>query len=144
MLKAAASPVRASFSLWMLALVCGMLETTLVIAGGEVSGTELLTGVTIRAIVTFAAVYVAARMLAGRNWARLTLASVLGVAGTLSLIVEPIRWLAAGKPLADLMDPLFATSRLIHTVAVLAATVLMFVPAANAHFRGGRSVSSNP
>jgi len=139
----AASPVRAAFLLWMLALTCGIFETTLVILDGEVSGTELLIGVTIRIVVTLLAVYVALKMLAGRNWARIALALLLGIVGMLSLVVDPIRDLAAGHSLADLMSPAFAASRLIHTIAVLTATALMFTPAANGYFKAFKARQSN-
>ena len=32
----------------------------------------------------------------GRNWARLSLAVLLGCFGTLSLVIGPVQWLAAG------------------------------------------------
>jgi hypothetical protein len=41
-------------------------------------------------------VLLALRLREGRNWARLTLAVGLGIFGTLSLVVEPVRWLLDG------------------------------------------------
>jgi hypothetical protein len=40
-------------------------------------------------------------------------------------------------------DPAFAASRLIHTIAVLTATALMFTPAANAYFKAFKGRQSN-
>jgi hypothetical protein len=80
----------------------------------------------------------------GKRWARLSLAVLLGGIGTLSLVIDPISWLAAGNPLsevfteADLLFFLVAPIRVVHLVAVIGALVLMFLPAANTYFRGSR------
>ena len=90
-------------------------------------------------------VYVASRMLRGRNWAGITLATGLGVLGTLSIVISPVSWLAAGHSVGEFLagaDPmllLFASSRVVHLIAVFAALVLMFRPAANDYFRAARS-----
>jgi hypothetical protein len=61
--------------------------------------------------------------------------------GTLSLVIGPVTWLAEGGSLADavaaadLGSVLFAASRVVHLGAVIAATILMFGPAANAYIR---------
>ena len=61
-------------------------------------------------------------------------------------MIGPVSWLAAGHSVgeflagADLMVLLFASSRVVHLMAVFAALVLMFRPAANDYFRAARSV----
>jgi hypothetical protein len=145
--------VRTAFLLWIVAVAAGVFETTLVVAealsggsisGGSISTAGLVAGVGVRLVVFAAAVYVASRMRLGKNWARLTLAIGLGVIGTLSLAVGPISWLAAGHSVVEFlahagaMTLLFASSRLVHTVSVLAALVFMFLPTSNAYFRASR------
>ena len=91
------------------------------------------------------AVYVIIQMRRGKGWARITLAILLGGIGTLSLVVDPISWLAAGNRLgevfaqADLLFVLVAPIRAAHLAAIVAALVLMFRPAANDYFRAARS-----
>ena len=104
-------------------------------------------GVVIRVIVYTLVVYIITRMRLGKRWARLTLAVLLGVIGTLSLILDPISWLAGGNSLsevftqADLLFLLIAPIRKIHLAAVIAALVLMYLPAANTYFRDSPSVT---
>jgi hypothetical protein len=142
--------VRASFVLWLAAIAAGVFETILVVievVSGHLalSTGGVVVGVSIRLLVFTTVVYVASRMLGGKNWARITLAIVLGVFGTLSIIIGPVSWLAAGHSVgaflagADLMLLLFASSRVVHLIAVFAAVVLMFRPAANDYFRATRS-----
>ena len=82
----------------------------------------------------------------GKRWARLALAVLLGVIGTLSLVIDPISWLAGGNSLRDVFTEanvlffLIAPIRTVHLAAVIAALVLMFLPAANTYFRTSRSV----
>jgi hypothetical protein len=147
---AAPKEVRASFALWLAAVGAGVFETILAIIEA-VSGHSALStggvivGVSMRLLIFAAVVYVASRMLRGMNWARLTLAIGLGVIGTLSILIGPVSWLAAGHSVgeflsgADLMLLLFASSRVVHLSAVFAALVLMFRPAANDYFRAVRS-----
>ena len=143
--------LRASFLLWLIAIGAGVFETGLAVidalSGDSGLGMGVIVGVGVRLIVFGAAVYVASRMRLGKNWARITLAIVLGVLGTLSLVVSPISWLAGGHSIvgflagADTMTLLFASSRIVHTAAVLAATAFMFLPSANAYFRYARSAT---
>src|SRR5215203_2004440 len=125
---AAPREVRASFALWLAAIAAAVFETILVIievASGHsaLSTGGMVVGVGVRLLIFGAVVYIALRMLRGRNWARITLAVGLGV-------------FVAG---ADLMVLLFASSRVVHLISVFAALVLMFRPAANAYFRAARS-----
>ena len=145
---AAARPprqLRASFWFWLVAVVAGLFETTLVLidaTGGEVgSAAEVAVGVTVRLLAFTGLVYLAVRLRQGRNWARIALAVLYGGFGTLSLVIGPVTWLAEGGSLADAMAAtdmwslLFAASRLVHLAAIIAALILMFHPKANAYIR---------
>jgi hypothetical protein len=148
--------VQASFLLWLTAVAAGVLETIIRIieamgwasgSGGETDVTGVISGVVIRVIVYTLAVYIITRMRLGKRWARLTLAVLLGGIGTLSLVIDPISWLAGGNSLrevftqADLLFFLIAPIRSVHLAAVISALVLMFLPAANTYFRDSRSVT---
>jgi len=147
--------VQASFLLWLTAVGAGVLETIIRVidalaigwasgSGGETDVTGLISGVVIRVIVYTLVVYIITRMRLGKRWARLTLAVLLGVVGTLSLVIDPISCLAGGNSLsevfteADLLFYLVAPIRTVHLAAVIAALALMFLPAANTFFRGSR------
>jgi hypothetical protein len=147
--------VQASSLLWLTAVGAGVLETFIRIidalamgwasgSGGETDLTGVITGVVIRVIVYTLVVYIITRMRLGKRWARLSLAVLLGGIGTLSLIIDPMSWLAAGNSLsdvfteADLLFFLVTPIRSFHLAAVIGALVLMFLPAANTYFRGSR------
>src|SRR5215207_3803438 len=138
--------VRASFLMWLTAVAAGVLETIIrVIYSLSVGswGEADVTGVIIRVIVYTIAVYIIAQMRLGKRWARIALAVLLGGIGTLSLVIDPISWLAGGNSLrevftqADLLFILIAPIRTVHLAAVIAAVVYMFLPAANNYFRAG-------
>lgn len=138
--------VRTSFLLWLTAIAAGVFETVVVILdalAGPGGGSGLIAGVALRLAVFLVAIHVITQMALGRNWARITLAVLLGGLGTLSLVVGPMQWLAAGHSLPDALagagpvSLLFGTSRVVHVVAVLTATAYMFRPAANRYFRTG-------
>jgi hypothetical protein len=147
--------VQASFLLWLTAVAAGVLETIIRIidalamgfasgSGGETDVTGVISGVVIRVIVYTLVVYIITRMRLGKSWARLILAVLLGGIGTLSLVIDPISWLAGGNSLsevftqADLLFFLVAPIRTVHLAAVIMALVLMFLPAANTYFRTSR------
>jgi hypothetical protein len=147
--------VQASSLLWLTAVAAGVLETFIRIidalamgwasgSGSESDVTGAISGVVIRVIIYTLVVYVITRMRLGKRWARLSLAVLLGGIGTLSLVIDPISWLAAGNSLsevfkeADLLFFLVAPIRTVHLAAVIGALVLMFLPAANTYFRGSR------
>ena len=147
--------VQASFLLWLSAVAAGVLETIIRVIdalaigwasgnGGEADLTGVISNVVIRVIVYTLVVYIITRMRLGKRWARLTLAVLLGMIGTLSLIIDPISWLAGGNSLsevfteANLLFFLIAPIRTVHLVAVIAALALMFLPAANTYFRTSR------
>ncbi|MFC4997135.1 hypothetical protein ACFPIJ_04770 [Dactylosporangium cerinum] len=132
--------VRAAAGLWLVAVALGALETVIVVGSGQ-AGENPLAGVLFRIAVYAAAILTTLRMRAGRRWARLALALVLGIVGTLSLIIEPISWLADGNSLSAVVDDAdltwwaIATSRALHVAAVWAAVPLMFTRSANAYFK---------
>jgi hypothetical protein len=144
--------VQASFLLWLTAVAAGVLETIIRVidalpmgaasGSGEADVTGEISNVVIRVIVYTLVVYIITRMRLGTKWARLTLAVLLGVIGTLSLVIDPISWLAGGNSLrevfteADLLFVLIAPIRAVHLAAVIAALAFMFLPAANTYFRG--------
>jgi hypothetical protein len=147
--------VQTSFLLWLAAVGAGVLETIVRVvdeslSAGLDSGSGLISGVAIRMIVYAMVVCVIAQMRLGKRWARITLAVLLGGIGTLSLVIDPISWLAAGNSLgkiftqADLMFVFVAPIRVVHLAAVLAALVFMFLPAANDYFRVASSAASAP
>ncbi|MEV7562129.1 hypothetical protein [Streptomyces sp. NPDC089795] len=131
--------VRTAFALWLTAVAAGAFETALML--GRVPADQVAVGLVIRLTVFTAAVLVAFRMRSGARWARITLAVGLGVAGSASLVVEPLGYLLDGGSLADAvsradaLDLVFGASRTVHLLAVLTAVALMFRPAANAYFR---------
>ena len=136
--------VRASFLLWLTAVAAGVLETIIrIIYSMSVSsrGEADVTGVIIRVFVYTVAVYIIAQMRLGKRWASIALAVLFGGIGTLSLVIDPISWLAAGNSFrevftqADLLFFIIAPVRTAHLAAVIAALVLMFLPAANDYFR---------
>ena len=141
--------VQASFLLWLTAVAAGVAETVIRVIGSLAGGPDS-SGLLVRAVVYVAAVYVIAQMRLGKRWARLTLAVVLGGIGTLSLVIDPISWLAAGNPLgevfarADLLFAFIAPIRAVHLAAVVAALIFMFLPAANAYFRRAPSAGDAP
>ncbi|WP_051830189.1 hypothetical protein [Streptomyces novaecaesareae] len=147
------APVRTAFALWVTAVAAGAFETVLAVgrmlADSSGSAGGIVMGLAVRLVVFTAAILVARQMRRGRGWARIALALGLGVLGTASMVVQPIRALAQGRSLAwelaqaGPMDLAFAASRAVHVGAVLTAVVLMFLPAANAYFRSGRRTTGS-
>jgi hypothetical protein len=131
--------VQASFVLWLTAVGAGVVETA-IRAVYSLGGGPESNGLLVRAAVYAVALFVIFRMRRGKGWARIALAVLLGGVGSLSLVVDPISWLAAGHSLgdffaqADLLFVLVAPIRAVHLAAVVAALVLMFLPAANVYF----------
>jgi hypothetical protein len=150
--------VQASFLLWLTAVAAGVLETIIRIidalamgfasgSGGEMDVTGVVSGVVIRVIVYTLVVYIITRMRLGKRWARMSLAVLLGGIGTLSLVIDPISWIAGGNSLSDVFTEanllffLIAPIRVVHLTAVIAALALMVLPSANTNIRGSRSVT---
>jgi hypothetical protein len=137
--------VSTAFALWIVALTAGLFETALAVTavavGRDGSGWPAAIGqVTVRT-VAFTALFLLARaMRHGTGWARLVLAGVFGVLGTLSLAAGPITWLTSGGSIraayadADPWELAFTASRIIHVLSVWGAVVCMFRPSANRFF----------
>ena len=137
--------VQTAFALWLVAVGAGVAETIVRVADSLAAGAGAgAGGVLVRGIVYSAVIYVATRMRSGKRWARGTLAIALGVVGTLSLVIDPISWLAAGNSLrdvfadADLLFAFVAPIRAVHLAAVIGALVFMYRPDAAAYFRAAR------
>jgi hypothetical protein len=141
--------VRASFVLWLAAVGAGVAETVIRVIGSLAGGPDS-GGLLIRAVVYTVAIYVIAQMRLGKRWARITLAVLLGGIGTLSLVIDPISWVASGNSLgqvfaqAGLLIVFVAPIRAVHLAAVIGALVLMFLPSANDYFRRAPSAAGAP
>lgn len=139
--------LRIAFYLWIVAIAAGVFETLLVVASAlfddaSLSGGEdFVPGVIIRLIIFSIMTFVAVQMYKGKNWARFTISILLGILGLLSLIIQPVMWLLEGHAITDaftslnIYSALFMTSRMLHVVAVIGATILMFLPSSNIYFR---------
>jgi hypothetical protein len=134
--------VQMAFLLFLTAVGAGILETVVrAIESLSTGSGDVSVGLFVRILIYSVVVYVVTRMRRGKGWARLTLALLLGGLGTLSLVIDPIMWLAAGNsPLdtfaqADLLFAFVAPIRVVHLAALFGALVLMFLPAANDYFR---------
>jgi hypothetical protein len=133
--------VQTSFLLWLAALAAGVAETIFGIINFDPATTEAISILGIRLGITAVLVYIIAQMRLGKNWARLSLAVLLGGIGTLSLVFDPVSWLIEGNSLRELIQNtdlafiVFASIRTVHLASVLAALVFMFRPAANNYFR---------
>ncbi len=138
--------VGAAAGLWLLAVGMGALETALAVGGMLVNGTatpgDLAFGLGLRLVVFAAAVAMVANLRQGRNWARLGLTVLLGVFGTLSLVIGPVQFLLDGGDVgralaeADMASWAFGLSRVVHLAAVLGAMILMYQKASNDYFAG--------
>ena len=130
-----------SFLLWLAALAAGVAETIVGIINFDPAATEAISILGIRLVVTTVLIFIISQMRLGKNWARLTLAVLLGGIGTLSLVFDPVSWLIEGNSLRELVQNtdlayfVFASIRAVHLASVLAALVFMFRPAARNYFR---------
>jgi hypothetical protein len=137
--------IKTSAMLWLIAVAAGVFETGLTVldamsVGPGLSG-AMLGGVLFRLAIFGTVGALLADLRLGRHRSRMTLALLAGGAGTLSLVIGPAQWLAAGhSPMEavraiDLISTLVAGSQVANLSAAIGATVLMFRPAANAYFR---------
>ncbi|QLY32706.1 hypothetical protein [Nocardia huaxiensis] len=127
----------------VVALLAGICETLMRLAvlleRPEVQVASLVPGLAIRAGIYLAVYLVAVRMTAGARWARTVLVLGLGVIGLASLIVEPIRAVAAAESLGELTTGWTSGSvtigffRAVHVVAVLVTVPAML--SARSYFR---------
>lgn len=134
-------PVRAAVVVWLAAVGAGVAETLVHLSGPDAPGAGALV---VRGAVYAVVVALVLSLRTGRDAVRWTLALLLGVVGTASLVVEPFTFLAAGgSPVeylagAGVGDLAIVALRLVHLAAVVVALVLMFRPAANAFFASAR------
>lgn len=132
--------VVASVVLWLGALLAGLSETLVRLAGPlPPSGAE----VAFRSAVYTVLVVLVVQLRSGSAVHRWTVVGVLGLLGTASLVAEPLRALAGGTTVAGFLadassaELLAASLRALHVVEVVAAMSLLFHPAARAFYRSG-------
>jgi hypothetical protein len=140
--RSASGPVRGAVVLWSAAVAAGVGETGMAVAetaahGGL--GGAVLAQVAVRFVVFASAAVLIAALAHGRNWARIALTVLLTGFGLASLVVPAVMAMASGATFADAFDgghfgPAFLAVRLTHIVCVVAASVLMYTPAANRAF----------
>jgi hypothetical protein len=134
-------PVRAAVVVWLVAVGAGVAETLVHLALPDPPGPAALAK---RALIHAGVIVLVLALPEGRNTVRWTLALLLGVVGTASLVIEPLTWLATGaSPVeylagAGVADLAVVVLRIAHLALVAAGLVLMFRPSANAFFRPAR------
>jgi hypothetical protein len=147
--QAVPGAVQLSAVLWCMSLGVGVLETVVGITKSLTVGPSPGTGAlfseaVFRLVVTAVFSLGIAKLWAGRNWARIGLALLLGGLGTLSLTISPATALARGETLRQVLRAVdfgdssylvFGAVRVLHIALVLAAVGAMFLPRANAYFR---------
>ncbi|MFI2335678.1 hypothetical protein ACH474_20005 [Nocardia rhamnosiphila] len=136
--------VTTAFVALVAAVGCGIAETA--VRGArlpdDVTDIGALTaGWLPRTAIYLVVLGIAWRMLRGERWARNLLTVGIGVVGTASLVVEPVRMLAAeGAGVFTDMGTgtvFLALTRAGHICAVFVAIPAMYTPSARAWFRPG-------
>lgn len=136
--------VTAAFVAFVAAVGCGIAETavrgTLMLRADADIG-ALVGGWLLRTAIYLVVLGVAWRILRGERWARNLLTVGIGVLGTASLVVEPVRMLAtAGTGVftdMSIATILLAITRAGHICAVFIAIPAMYAPTARVWFRSG-------
>ena len=133
---------------WLVAIAAGAFETVLAavhaVITDELPMSSVLAQVLARLLVFTLACWLTQQLLRGRNAARIALTVLLSVFGLLSLLIGPVEWLADGHRTADAFrqldayDVTFAVSRLLHVLAVIAATIAMYRSGASRWFSTAR------
>ena len=137
---AAPAAVTLSIAFWFTAIGCGIAESLVHLLTPDPPSPGALA---VRYLVYAALALLVMALHSGRNAVRWAVAGLLGVLGTVSLLVEPVGWLAAGGSVVGFLgaatgaDLVVATLRVVHVLVVGAAMVALFRPAANRWFRGG-------
>jgi hypothetical protein len=146
--------VRVSLILWWLAIGMALVElaTPALLASDPAAafrsrGVELA----VRGSVFCLLFVLSLHMAWGWNWARVALTLLFGGLGSLSLIMEPTGWIAAGGDVtgylsnADAASWVVVAARIAHLLCVLAATGLMYARESRRYFRasngGGHQVT---
>lgn len=132
------APLRWSITAWLAAVAFGAAETLVRLALPEPpTAGEIVARTAVYAVVAVLVLTLSS----GHTAVRTAVAVLVGVVGTLSLITEPVQWLAAGgSPAAYLAAAdgptlLVAGLRAGHVLAVLVALTTLFHPRVNAYFR---------
>ncbi|MGH8876231.1 MAG: hypothetical protein ACRD0P_02640 [Stackebrandtia sp.] len=136
-------PVRLAVNLLLLAIAAGAAETLLFVAQAFTTGAwdGIAVQVAVRLVIYAGLSLLVLRLRAGQNRTRVVVAVVIGGFGTLSMVVSPIAWLAAGNSPAAFLSGAdgwtlaFTCLRAAHVVAVLASMVYLFHPTASAFYR---------
>ena len=128
---------------WVGAVSAGGVETVLgaadALSTGSAPTPAVLAGMALRAVLFTGVLAAASQLWNGRGWARGALAVLVGGLATMTLLSGPVGWLLDGAPWSAVhLDPGFvslAAVRSVHVLAVWAAIVLMFRPAASVYLR---------
>ncbi|GAA1879904.1 hypothetical protein GCM10009836_71580 [Pseudonocardia ailaonensis] len=129
--------VTMSIALWFTAIGCGIAESLVHLLTPDPPAPAALAA---RYLIYAALALLVMALHSGRNAVRWAVAGLLGVIGTASLLVEPVRWLAAGGSIPDFLAAatgsqlVIVTLRAVHVLAVAAALVALFRPAASRWF----------
>ncbi|MFI9537289.1 hypothetical protein ACIG56_29095 [Nocardia fusca] len=136
--------VTTAFVALVAAVGCGIMETA--VRGARIPDDiadigALTAGWLLRTAIYLVVLGIAWRMLRGERWARNLLTVGIGVLGTASLVVEPVRMLAAAGTgvFTDMSAAtvFLALTRAGHICAVFVAIPAMYTPSARAWFRPG-------
>jgi hypothetical protein len=117
---------------WLAAVGAGVLETA--IHASTSPDYNAAVQLPLRAVIYLLAVGLIMQLRSGQGWARIALTVLLGGIGLLSLLAEPISWVAGGgSPSEFLVGAGAATLAIVvvraaHVVAVLVALILMYWP----------------
>lgn len=132
------SAVGLSVALWLGAILAGLAESLVRLAAPVPPATGELA---VRAGIYLVLGVVVLQLRSGHGVYRWTVLGVLGVLGTASLVVEPVRALADGGSVGLFLESatapelVAAALRGLHVAEVIAAVVLLFHPAARAFYR---------
>lgn len=139
------APLRWSIAAWLVAIAFGVAESLVRLALPDPPTPDELV---VRSVVYVLVAALVLALASGRPAIRAAVAVLIGGVGTVSLAVEPVRWLAVGGSpaaylaAADGWTLLIVGLRAAHLLAVLVAMVAMFRPRANAYFRAPTAVPS--
>lgn len=134
----APAAVNTSVALWFTAIGCGVAETLVRFATPVPPGPVALA---VRFAIHLGLAGLVLGLYSGRDAVRWAVALLMGLLGTVSLVVEPLRWLAAGGAVPEFLAAadgptiVIVVLRAVHVLAVLAALVAMFRPGADRWFR---------
>lgn len=134
----APAAVSTSVALWFTAIGCGVAETLVRFATPDPPGPVALA---VRSATYLGLAGLVLALYSGRAAVRWAVALLMGLLGTASLVVEPLRWLAAGGAVPEFLAAadgptiVIVVLRAVHVLAVLAALVALFRPAADRWFR---------